>query len=251
MQLINLLLLFVLSATSAFAEGSLSDTWRRDLAVTHFTVYPKNPTHIPEITEIETQLKTLCGDANVIRRPGYDDEHSSSFHTWTVTAPASQDMTSLMKDVHSVRLIEPSESAEITELSLEHVELTRRDVGVYQALATTATDIQKTEDFIKSKIEPGSLIRQFKYRGEVIGWWNLTLSQEAKDAVQKYRGIEAMRTGGTKIQEFSALPISMSPRHYVLPPVPFHDKGTLSRRSITWVKQFDADKALVEDSRYL
>lgn len=66
-----------------------------------------------------------------------------------------------------------------------------QDVGTYMASANPSSDIQKTEEFLKSKVQSGTSFYQFTNDdGTVIGWGNLTLNAAAVDALDNYEGIE-------------------------------------------------------------
>jgi hypothetical protein len=75
-------------------------------------------------------------------------------------------------------------------LRTERSRLEARDVQLYHARATKDSDVQKTEEFLKSKIQSGTIILQHVNKGVVSGWYNLALDPEAKNAVEEYKGIE-------------------------------------------------------------
>ncbi|KAH7392248.1 peptidase S8/S53 domain-containing protein [Phaeosphaeria sp. MPI-PUGE-AT-0046c] len=136
-----------------------------------------------------------------------------------------------------------------SSVSSEPVELVRRDVPWYSCLANN-TDIQKTEDFLKSKIQPGSRYLYIKSGKEILGWWKLYLDDDAKKAVEAYEGITGLRPGGSKIEWFRAI----SSGKQLQPPLRSVDLAArnhlLDRRSGTWTKQQNADKALIMNSQY-
>jgi hypothetical protein len=72
----------------------------------------------------------------------------------------------------------------------------------YEAYAKLGTDTKKTEDFLKSRMEEGSHFMPCINLGEEepFAWYGLRLNSEAKEAVEKYEGIELLlpRDGSNK-----------------------------------------------------
>lgn len=129
----------------------------------------------------------------------------------------------------------------------EHIDLGRRDAQVFSCLAKAGTNATKTEDFLKNQIKQGSKYYHFTRDGKIIGWWDLVLDDTARKAVENYKDIRFFKEGGKKLKDFRALPARNQPSS-VIYDAP--GKTALSRRSGTWIKQQNSDRALVMDSQY-
>jgi hypothetical protein len=154
---------------------------------------------------------------------------------------------------------------ELPSNELGHVQPVRRDTPTYRCL------VKRTEEFLRSKIQPGSKFYYYKNNGQVKGWWRLALDDDAKKAVQEYEGITYFKLGGIQIQDFRALPAqdlssskselqeSTNPRHIsgegTTQLLPFgyrsrFEEGSFVKRGEEWKKQERAAKSLVMNSQY-
>jgi hypothetical protein len=163
---------------------------------------------------------------------------------------------------------------ELPSKELGHVQPVRRDTPTYRCLAKNASDtdaVKRTEEFLRSKVQPGSKFYYYKNNGQVRGWWRLALDDDAKKAVQDYEGIKYFKLGGIQLQDFLALPaqdVSSSkselqeptnPRHISREgttqtlPFGYHsrfEEGSVVKRGEEWKKQERAAKSLVMNSQY-
>lgn len=266
------LLLYASPFLSIFASGLSSDITARSVGTTTYTVRPVDRANTYETEQL---LRSRYGEENVIT-----NRYNGIFMSWTITSPNSQLAGAIEalegvqnvdskhenhdQDHHQLRARDAGSSPPVVEdkqtpatqpqgedLSLRSapVELDRRDVPWYVCLANN-TDVQKTEEFLNSKIQTGTKYLQMRSGKEVLGWWKLYLDDDAKKAVEAYEGIRGFRPGGDKIKEFRAISSSNEPQ-------PSNDSGGLTakdrpweRRSGSWIKQENADKALVMDSQY-
>jgi hypothetical protein len=68
--------------------------------------------------------------------------------------------------------------------------LALRDIQWYNASVAKESDVQKTKDFLKSKVQNGTQVFTQEWNGIISGWFNLALDAEAKKEVEEYEGIE-------------------------------------------------------------
>jgi len=83
--------------------------------------------------------------------------------------------------------------------STDHPDLVSGDIQNYTAVANLAEDVQKTEEFLKSKVRPGIEIRYLREGGKVVGWWRLALDFESFETVKSYKGIKAIRLSSLRV----------------------------------------------------
>jgi hypothetical protein len=89
--------------------------------------------------------------------------------------------------------------------SVFHTACATCDLPHHSAYAKNGIDTKRIEDFIKSKVKKGSPVFQFKFDDEILAWYGLRLSLEAKEAVENYEGIKKVSTG-SKMKYNRALP---------------------------------------------
>jgi hypothetical protein len=127
---------------------------------------------------------------------------------------------------------------------IEHPDLSRRDVREYIVLATNISSLQTVEDFLKSKVQKGTVFRGFlRNNNDVAVWHSVALDDEAKAAVEKYEGVQSVRVPDQG-EFFGALPFPHNKYERQA------EHGRLLPRDTQWAKQTNADKALVMDSQY-
>lgn len=215
-------------------------------STTQLTVYPEHPTQLAGTSATETRLKTLCGDENVTRDPPASNTDGLPFHAWKVMVMNDRNLTGIISGFEGVRLVKEDHIRRPSPPLLR-----RNDVGIYRALANQSVDIRKTEDFLKSKIQSGTTLYQAWGGDDIVGWRNLFLDVEAKKAVEEHEGIEAVIVGGEKTVAFGVLPATDPMRLFNSTDKDDRKSATLSRRAdATWIKQYDADNALFQDSAY-
>ncbi|KAF2850900.1 hypothetical protein T440DRAFT_529503 [Plenodomus tracheiphilus IPT5] len=130
-------------------------------------------------------------------------------------------------------------SAPTTRSQSDHIaQLVRRDVRLYTAVATNSTNVEDLEKFVKSKIQPGQggAINPLTLNGKTFGWANLALDDAAKEEIANHEGVLGIRES-LEVRNNQALPRS-------------DWLQKLTRRAGKWLKQEDADLALVVDSQY-
>jgi hypothetical protein len=130
-------------------------------------------------------------------------------------------------------------SAPITRSQPEHIaRLARRDVRSYTATANDSSDVADLEKFVKSKIQPGKegAIKPLILNGKTFGWTGLALDDAAKEEIASHEGVLGIKE-------------SLERRNNrALPKEDWSQK--LTRRAGRWLKQDEADLALVVDSQY-
>ncbi|KAJ4369257.1 hypothetical protein N0V83_006342, partial [Neocucurbitaria cava] len=211
-------------------------------AGTRYTVEAIDPTNT---AETEAQLKSLYGDNNVII-----DGHRGESASWTITSDGD-DLTGTIEALESVRVVQPKDAPQ-TGTGEGRRRLSRRNNGIYTVFAKKpngSTDTKATEEFLRSKIQPGTNIYHFSNEnGDITAWWGLRLDPDAKAAVENHEGVGKVSDDpGTNYAR--ALP--PSDEKYILSSLAQTDKRTLlDARSGKWEKQEAADDALVMVSQF-
>ncbi|KAF2832790.1 hypothetical protein CC86DRAFT_191 [Ophiobolus disseminans] len=152
-------------------------------AGTRYTAEAIDPT---DTVETEAHLKSLCGDDNAIF-DGYGDESA----LWTVVSDGD-DLTGTIEALESVRMVQ-REDAPQTGPGISRRRLSSRNNGIYTVFAKIpngSTDTKATEEFLRSKIQPGTHIYHFSNdNGDITAWWGLRLDPDAKVAVENHEGV--------------------------------------------------------------
>jgi len=234
---------------SATASNLSPNLWSRGPGVTSYIVYPIDPTQIVETAKTGAALKALANVVSVSPNRRDDDELHQVVYSWDVTSADSSDLKITLGAVEGVRAVQQKPQANQTTVAPSLLELKRRDIQNYTALANLTEDVQKTEEFLKSKVQSGTKIASMKNGDKLVGWWQLSLAPDAFKAVKDYVGIKAIRAT-EEGRNFRVLPPDDQgnlPRQAGEEPV---DEQALSRRAEQWEKQKDADKALNMDSQF-
>lgn len=183
MHFLFILLLSSQSTLATTTSSHLSDKSIRTPAGTRYTVEAIDPTNT---AETEAQLKSLYGDNNVVI-DGHGDESAS----WTITADGD-DLTGTIEALESVRMVQPKDAPQ-TGTGEGRRRLSRRNNGIYTVFAkkpNCSTDTKATEEFLRSKIQPGTHIYHFSNKnGDITAWWGLRLDPDAKVAVENHEGV--------------------------------------------------------------
>jgi hypothetical protein len=178
MRLLFLLLFCAQSLVSIFASSPHSDIWSRGSSMARYIVTPANPTNT---TTTENMLKSMFGEANIVTSRRQDE-----ITFWAITSSSEEIIASSIRALEGVRQVERQDLA-------SRAEAVSTDVGRYAAQPKESADDEKTGDFLKSKIQPGTLmVTVAQQDGEVMVWYNVVLSPEAKEEVEKYEGIERL-----------------------------------------------------------
>jgi hypothetical protein len=210
-----LFLLFIQAVTSSL----VSDMWSRNFATICYTVVATDPTNAAQVAQTKAQLKNLDDNAEII--PKRTPEGTT---VWLFESN-NADLKDVISGFEGVDLVEQEARSEL---------IRRDDVRKYIASANeTSNNIEETEGFLDSKHQ-GDTKYQRILDGNgttVLGWKSLSLTDDGAKAVVKYKGI-AYPLGIEEYTEDRVLP------------------SKLSARAETWVKQENADKALVMDSQF-
>lgn len=219
------------------------------------TTYTVTAVDRADTYKTEALLRSTYGHTNVVT-----ERHNGIFMSWIVTSPDSQlnDAIKALSGVQNVVSKHENRDDNRHELQIRGEsasaiptpeELKPRDDPWYSCLAND-TDVQKTEEFLKSKVKPGSQFYTMQNRDEVIGWWRLYLDDDAKKAVEAYEGVRYFKRDGNRVEDFRALPRDSQPLSKFEIRALATEEHVLGRRSGSWTKQQNADKALVMDSQY-
>jgi hypothetical protein len=178
MRLLFLLLFCAQSLVSIFASSPHSDIWSRGAKMSRYIVTPVDPTNI---TATESKLKTMFGEEKFLKSKRQDEITFSFFTNLSknVTAAVARELDSK----------QPVESQDIAP----RADAVPTNFDRYTALPKENADDEKTGEFLKSKIQPGTLMVAVEDQdGRVMAWYNVALSQEAKEEVEKYEGTEKL-----------------------------------------------------------
>jgi hypothetical protein len=107
---------------------------------------------------------------------------------------------------------------------------------------------RKFEDFVQSKVQPGTEIARITNKNRIMAWCGLHLDPDAKNAIKNFEGVEEVEAELDSHYN-RALPASsiMLTRTSL---GTLHQQDTVSRRAGQWVNQGNADDALVTISQY-
>jgi hypothetical protein len=216
--------------------------------MTHYVVTPVDSS---DALKTEALLKDRYGDSSVTRNRK-DDTNIS----WSITS-SDGELAAAIGALEGVRTVEKQDKGSLPTDNVQPMQ-PRKDEPKPQeeitfiAMANKAVNTQETEDFLKSKVRNGKRFYQLKDHKDrsVVGWYSLYLDEDAKKAVEGHGGIRHMRRE-RKIVEFRALDV-----HQESYTNTYTERGNIEKskvllpRSDGWVKQVNAEKALVMDSQF-
>jgi hypothetical protein len=130
-------------------------------------------------------------------------------------------------------------SAPTTRSQSDHIaQLARRDFRTYTVVANKSANVEDLEKFVESKNQPGQqgAINTLTLDGKTFAWANLALDDAAKQEIANHEGVLGVKES-LKVRNNRALPRK-------------DWSQKLTRRAGKWLKQEDADLALVVDSQY-
>jgi hypothetical protein len=153
MHFLFILLLCSQSTLSSTTSSHLSNKSIRTPAGTRYTVAAIDPT---DTAGTEAQLKSLYGDNNVV-----NNGHSDDYASWTITSDGD-DLTGTIEALDSVRMVQRRGAPQTG--TGEDRRQRSRNKGVYTVCAKLpygSTDTKATEEFLRSKIQPGTNMYHF------------------------------------------------------------------------------------------
>jgi hypothetical protein len=178
MRLLFLLLFCAQSLVSIFASSPHSDIWSRGAKMSRYIVTPVDPTNI---TTTESKLKTMFGEEKFLKSKRQDEITFSFFTNLSKSVTAA-----VARELDNKR---PAESQDIAP----RADTVPTNFDRYTAMPKENADDEKMGKFLKSKIQHGTLMVAVEDQdGRVMAWYNVALSQEAKEEVEKYEGIEKL-----------------------------------------------------------
>jgi hypothetical protein len=160
----------------AVTSSLISNTWSRNLHSIRYTVEPTDSTNAAQTAQTEALLKNLDDIAEVIPKRTAD-----GVAVWLLKSDNAE-LEDVLRGLEGVSYVEKEVSSE----------LTRRAVLKYIVSAMESGNIEDTEAFLDSKIQSGTKYRRILDDDEttVLGWANVTLDEEAANAVEEHEGIE-------------------------------------------------------------
>jgi hypothetical protein len=230
---------------SVLASVTNSDTFGRFSIPTRYRVTPTDPHNATKIAETERLLKQQYGDTDVQTIP---DENNRP--TWLITSQ-QDNIDASLKQIDGVSTVTMDTPATITKREggggPKQSDLAKPPASRWNILATTGSDIKKTEAFLRTKIEPGTNFFEAGLEGYERCWGNVTLTDAAKAEVEKYEGVAGMGPVGELIA-LIAIPHAESPRRP--PSGTVVNKGLTDRDTTQWQKQESPHWSLAMDSQY-
>jgi hypothetical protein len=146
--------------------------------MSRYIVTPVDPTNI---TATESKLKTMFGEEKFLKSRRQDEITFSFFTNLSKNVTAA-----VARELDSKRPVESQDIAPRADAVSTHVDR-------YTAMPKENADDEKMGEFLKSKIQLGTLMVAVEDQdGRVMAWYNVALSQEAKEEVEKYEGIEML-----------------------------------------------------------
>jgi hypothetical protein len=140
-----------------------------------YVIEPTDPANAAQVAHTEALLQNVDSSAEIVAKKA--PEGTS---LWLLRSKNAE-----LEDF--LRAIEGVGYAEQEVISAP----VRRNVMKYAASAVESSNIEKTEEFLKSKVQDGSEVhRQLDDHGTVVGWDRLALDQDAARLVEEYEGIE-------------------------------------------------------------
>jgi hypothetical protein len=178
MRLLFLLLFCTQLFVSVSASSPRSDLWSRGASMSRYIVTPVDPANT---TATENILKSMFGEANIMTSK---HQHKTTF--WAITSSSEDIIASRIEALEGVQQVERQDLA-------ARAQTVSTDVERYTVQPKENADDAKMDDFLKSKIQPDTLMVTVKQPdGKVMVWFNAALSQEAKEEVEKYDGTEKL-----------------------------------------------------------
>ncbi|KAF2023719.1 hypothetical protein EK21DRAFT_94700 [Setomelanomma holmii] len=180
MQFLFQLLLCTQSVLATLASSYDPNKWGRGVGESRYTVHATDPT---KTTETDALLKSSFGANNVIT-----NQLDNDIATWIITSHGDE-LTDPINQLDVVRVGDPKTVPQ-TQSSEPRRRRGRRDDGVCIAVPVPGSDLNKVEDFIQSKVQPGTDIARITNGNRITAWYGLHLGPEAKDAVENFEGVE-------------------------------------------------------------
>jgi hypothetical protein len=146
--------------------------------MSRYIVTPVDPANT---TATENMLKSMFGEANIVTSKHH---HETTF--WAIASSSEDIIASSIEALEGVQQVERQDLA-------ARAQTVSTDVERYTVQPKENADDAKMDDFLKSKIQLGTLMVTVKQPdGKVMVWFNAALSQEAKEEVEKYDGTEKL-----------------------------------------------------------
>jgi hypothetical protein len=174
------------------SETKRSGIVRRDTQI--YEVLAADDTNV---TTTEEFLRSKVKNPDRILYHSWGDEPPHGWYNLELDPEAKKEVEAY-KGIKAIRGREELEdftapAKDIPPSEPEHTELTTRDIKWYTVMATNDSDVKKTEDFLKSKVQSGTEIFQHSWGGVVSGWFNAALDADAKKEVEGHEGVKRVK----------------------------------------------------------
>ncbi|KAH7075138.1 hypothetical protein FB567DRAFT_597071 [Paraphoma chrysanthemicola] len=139
---------------------------------------------LDEAAKNEIEAREDVAQMKLSEKRTYFDEASSSEHA------RREDQSDHKPQTSDAGQPAPSAS---TDASNAHPDLSLRDDKTYVVMAENVTDIKALEDFLKSKVQPGTDFWPFSNNdkdGKLVIWHGLILDDAAKAEVESHEGVQ-------------------------------------------------------------
>jgi hypothetical protein len=160
-----------------FAITLLTNVTRLVEVPRYYTVLAIDPA---QWTEAEAQLKALFDPYDVV-----GERRDSDTARWIIVTNG-KDQKDAIETLDTVRLMDPTPQPEGRE---------PRDNDTYIAFAKPSGDSKAIDAFITSQVQPGNPVYRLAHKDRTTAWYNIHLTAEAKQAVEKYEGVDSIRDG--------------------------------------------------------
>jgi hypothetical protein len=183
MRFLSLLLLCTQSFLAVCAPDSPSDNSDSGWVYT-YSISPLNPKYLPGI-------KATLKDRYGVTRFSGEDKFGDTLRDLQFDTP-DHSLTDALRAIEGVRYVSQGRHCPASPKNpVGHCPSSpskiRRDVGTYVAIATDDSNVEKTEEFLRSQIVPGTDLHHIERGGKMIGWSDLVLEPDAKRVVVNYR----------------------------------------------------------------
>jgi hypothetical protein len=202
-------------SASIVNDSPQSQSKRSDIVARDTQFYGALAKDNSNITKTEEFLKTKVKNPDDIMHHAWSGE-IFGWHNLELDSETAKEVEAY-EGIKAIRipkkLAESTASADdIPPPESKRAELATQDTQLYNAMATEDSDVKKTEEFLRSKVQKGEPIYQLKGRdGRVVGWYCLFLDAAAKQAVQDHEGIAVIKVE-SEMADFRALLTDKLPR---------------------------------------
>jgi hypothetical protein len=170
-----------------------SESKRSEIVYRDTQFYRALPADGTNVTTTEEFLRSKVKNPNDILHHSWDDE-ITGWYNLELDSETKKEVEAY-EGIKAMRVRAKLEqftapAKDIPQPGEKRTGLALRDIQWYNASVAKESDVQKTKDFLKSKVQNGTQVFTQEWNGIISGWFNLALDAEAKKEVEEYEGIE-------------------------------------------------------------